>query len=60
MIRLVVSEGERRGRAVCGCGCTFAWNQRVDLNVLYSMKNGSLVVFIVCPKCNTKISGPTI
>jgi len=60
MIRLVVCEGDRRGQAVCGCGCSFAWNQKTDLNVLYRMKDGSLVVFIVCPRCSTSINGPIV
>jgi hypothetical protein len=60
MIRLVVSEGERRGRANCTCGCSFAWSQQTDLNILYKMSNGNLIILIRCPNCFTTINGPVI
>lgn len=60
MIHVVVCEGDRWGLAVCGCGCSFNWDQRDNINVLYKMKDGSLVVFIVCPKCSTSINGPVV
>jgi hypothetical protein len=59
-IRVVVSDGDRYGQAVCECGCSFPWNQRANVNVLYQMQDGNLVVYICCPRCATTINGPVV